>query len=557
MFRSLAFFMLILGLLLSLVSAQTENDIILAPDPLRPDIVVNDLLTIENRSVRIAKSPSEKYLYYMRDNGEIYQVDIDTASKSRIFTAADHGVSSPLGFAVSPDSAFYVAGNIRQGARTRGIIKRANPPDFTWTTLARTELYQLSNTAFDHLFNGIAISPDGSELFVNSGSRTDHGETQEFNGAFPDLREAPLTSAIFKLPIDGEDILLHNNEDSLLTTGYLYADGFRNSFDLAFAPNGDLFATENSGDRDDGDELNWIREGRHYGFPWRMGANDTPQQFPGFDPDTDLLINRGSLSYTSGFFYDDPTYPAPPAGIVFTDPVINLGPDSDRFRNPSDGSIQDASDLGVTHSTFTPHLSPLGLVFDTEGALIEEFNGDGFLLGWTDTGSNLFNPFGDPGESLFHLDLTKIPGEDRYEATITRLVTGFKNPIDAVMIGNKIYVLEFDFGSSAKIQEVTLPAVSTAIEERDNSPQQFVLHQNYPNPFNPATIIEFSIGQPGFVTLEIINNLGQAIEKIAAGYFSAGDHKVRWNAGALPGGVYYYRLHAASGFEVKKLILLK
>ncbi|MFT7553257.1 MAG: hypothetical protein ACI9BV_003589, partial [Rhodothermales bacterium] len=53
---------------------------------------------------------------------------------------------------------------------------------------------------------------------------------------------------------------------------------------------GDLFGTENAGDCDDSEELNWIREGRHYGFPWRIGTSVTPQQFPGYDPSADPFV---------------------------------------------------------------------------------------------------------------------------------------------------------------------------------------------------------------------------------------------------------------------------
>ena len=51
-----------------------------------------------------------------------------------------------------------------------------------------------------------------------------------------------------------------------------------------------------SGDRDDSEELNWLREGHHYGFPWRMGLNETPQQFADYDPAEDLLLNPASYA---------------------------------------------------------------------------------------------------------------------------------------------------------------------------------------------------------------------------------------------------------------------
>ncbi|GAB5409195.1 MAG: hypothetical protein BalsKO_15600 [Balneolaceae bacterium] len=37
-----------------------------------------------------------------------------------------------------------------------------------------------------------------------------------------------------------------------------------------------FFGTENAGDRDDSEELNWLQQGKHYGFPWVIGGNETP-----------------------------------------------------------------------------------------------------------------------------------------------------------------------------------------------------------------------------------------------------------------------------------------
>jgi len=51
--------------------------------------------------------------------------------------------------------------------------------------VVETEPYPTSNTAFDHIMNGIVVSPDGTTLYINSGSRTDHGEVHDVDGRYP------------------------------------------------------------------------------------------------------------------------------------------------------------------------------------------------------------------------------------------------------------------------------------------------------------------------------------------------------------------------------------
>jgi len=118
------------------------------------------------------------------------------------------------------------------------------------------------------VFNGIIVSPDGNSLFINSGSRTDHGEVEDDGGVFPNTREVALTAKIFRLPATASNLLLPNDTNALRNAGYIFAEGTRNSFDFAWAPNGDLFATENGPDRDMSDELNWLRQGLHESVAW-------------------------------------------------------------------------------------------------------------------------------------------------------------------------------------------------------------------------------------------------------------------------------------------------
>ncbi len=100
-----------------------------------------------------------------------------------------------------------------------------------------------------HRNNGIVAGPDGL-LYVAVGSTSNMGEE-------PDTE---LSGTILRIAPDGSRV-------------EVVARGFRNPFDLAFAPDGQLFCTDNAPDvpvrsADDApDELNHVIEGRDYGHP--------------------------------------------------------------------------------------------------------------------------------------------------------------------------------------------------------------------------------------------------------------------------------------------------
>jgi len=89
------------------------------------------------------------------------------------------------------------------------------------------------------------------------------------------------------------------------------------------------------------------------------------------------------------------------------------------------------------------------------------------------------------------------------------------------------------------------------------SAHSFKLKQNYPNPFNPSTTFLFDLPNRIFVSLNVFDALGRDVSNIVSEDLAAGKHSVRWNAGELPSGVYFYRMQAGSYTETKKLLLLK
>jgi hypothetical protein len=89
------------------------------------------------------------------------------------------------------------------------------------------------------------------------------------------------------------------------------------------------------------------------------------------------------------------------------------------------------------------------------------------------------------------------------------------------------------------------------------------LAQNYPNPFNPATTIEYSIAEPGHVTLRVYNVAGQLVRTLVDEYQTPQEiQPVIWSGQNDRGqnvstGVYFYKLSTRGFTRTRKMLLLK
>ncbi|MBK7380045.1 MAG: T9SS type A sorting domain-containing protein [Ignavibacteriales bacterium] len=85
----------------------------------------------------------------------------------------------------------------------------------------------------------------------------------------------------------------------------------------------------------------------------------------------------------------------------------------------------------------------------------------------------------------------------------------------------------------------------------------YSLKQNFPNPFNPSTDIKFSIPQSEFVNLTVYNLIGQKVAVLINENKSAGNYSYRFDASALPAGVYVAKISAGTFNKTIKMIYLK
>lgn len=429
-------------------------------------VTVKHFLSIVPNAVRITQDPKTRQIIYTTFDGSVYEVRINRFGKPESalrFSVRDHGISELQGIDFLGDTMFLV-GNIKvnNGKGTRGIGMRAirlKKNQYAWTPLFITEEMGGNKTIFNHGFNATVVSPDGKYLFVNSGARTDHGELQENDGLYPGQRDVPLTACILRIPVNAFALTFRNDRAWLLKEGYLYAEGLRNAYDMAFSPDDRLFAVVNSSDYDHPEDMFEIKQSHHYGFPWVMGQLENPQQFKDWVPDAtvDPFIPETSHAYQQKYFSSDALFPQRPKNLKISIPVLNIGPRLNHYRDLKSGKVMDADTTGVLVGTFTPHSCPLGLLFDTKGKLGGKYQYSGFMISWTD-GENfeLMSRISSEGEELVHLEMIPDKASNQFKVKTTLLVDHFLSPTDAVLIDNQIFVIEY--GQRANIWQINFPS---------------------------------------------------------------------------------------------------
>ncbi len=114
--------------------------------------------------------------------------------------------------------------------------------------------------------------------------------------------------------------------------------------------------------------------------------------------------------------------------------------------------------------------------------------------------------------------------------------------------------MPFEPSSSVAVTVQVVPAFSL--------PLYFSLGQNFPNPYNATTVIPYSCGQDGFVSLKVYNILGQEVATLVEEQKRAGNYTIQWDSqdrygNPLASGIYFYRVTAGQFVASKKLVLVR
>ncbi|HLA69102.1 MAG TPA: T9SS type A sorting domain-containing protein [Bacteroidota bacterium] len=130
--------------------------------------------------------------------------------------------------------------------------------------------------------------------------------------------------------------------------------------------------------------------------------------------------------------------------------------------------------------------------------------------------------------------------------------------------GDTLYVITQKPLTASDVFRFTADNSFITEAEETGEIRAFELFQNYPNPFNPTTEIRYQTSEVSRVRLTVYDLLGRVVAKLVDETLPAGPHRVTWNAGQFPSGVYFVRLEAVSTagetrsfVSTNKLLLLK
>jgi Arylsulfotransferase (ASST)/Secretion system C-terminal sorting domain len=99
--------------------------------------------------------------------------------------------------------------------------------------------------------------------------------------------------------------------------------------------------------------------------------------------------------------------------------------------------------------------------------------------------------------------------------------------------------------------------ISDAVDLRP-IPREFTLHAAYPNPFNASTLVTVTLPESADLSVVVFDILGQQVDQLAAGRYSAGEHRLIFDATGLASGLYFVHAIVPGRLnETQKVMLVR
>ena len=125
---------------------------------------------------------------------------------------------------------------------------------------------------------------------------------------------------------------------------------------------------------------------------------------------------------------------------------------------------------------------------------------------------------------------------------------------DGVMVFKGNSAASSDAEDAAVAIQSALNNVATPVTGFTNV-EKFAVSQNYPNPCSTQTKIDFSLSEPAYVKLSIIDITGKVVDQPISNYRFAGTYTFDLNTSELRKGIYFYRFEAGDFLSMKKMIV--
>ncbi len=98
---------------------------------------------------------------------------------------------------------------------------------------------------------------------------------------------------------------------------------------------------------------------------------------------------------------------------------------------------------------------------------------------------------------------------------------------------------------------------TNTVVEAEEAPEAVAVEPVYPNPFLDRATLTYMLPRAADVRVEVFDLLGRRVRLLADGFRNAGDHRVTFDAGDLPSGLYLIRFSAGGVVDVQRVMRVR
>jgi hypothetical protein len=235
-----------------------------------------------------------------------------------------------------------------------------------------------------------------------------------------------------------------------------------------------------------------------------------------------------------------------PSTFSIADTSLSFGFYSCPDNTCGDFNIIDQCQAGAPGCQVTPFEPTLPVELAAFSAVSDE---DGVLLQWstqTETNNSGFSIEHALAESNEFTEFAFVEGHGT-----TTEAKSYSYRAKGLDIGiHRFRLKQIDFDGAFEYSEEIEAVVELAGTHR--------LGSAYPNPFNPSTTFELVVGREQRVKIDIINALGQRVQRLYDGALEANKPtNFVFEASTLPTGLYFYQVIGENFRQTKQMLLVK